>query len=91
MLRSGGFRNAAECADIRSVHRSHHGDPKRGSDGKYRGSLRSATHDKPELSIDHVYFTDGIHALRHYIDTDQSVLNVSDHLPVTVDFEIVQK
>jgi len=91
MLRSGGFKNAAECADIRSVHRSHHGNPKRDADGKYHGALCSAESDKPELSIDHVYFTDGIHALRHDIDTDQSVLDVSDHAPVTVDFEIVQK
>jgi len=87
MLRSGGFANAASSADVRSAHRSHHGDPKRGEDGRYHGSLRPPDEDLPRLSIDHVYYTDGIHALRHEIDTDQGVLDVSDHSPVLLDFE----
>lgn len=88
MLRSGGFVNAAFNADVRSTHRSHHGNPKRGEDGKYHGSLRPAEDDKPELSIDHIYYTRGIHALRHAICVDQSALDVSDHSPVLVEVEL---
>jgi len=88
MLRSGGFVNAAFDADVRSTHRSHHGNPKRGEDGRYHGSIRPAEDNKPELSIDHVYYTKGIHALRHEICVDQSVLDVSDHSPVLVEFEL---
>ena len=39
MLRTGGFVNAASHAEIRSTHCSHHGNPVRGEDGKWRGSL----------------------------------------------------
>ena len=87
MLRSGGFVNAASNADVRSPHCSHHGNPKRGEDGKYHGSLRPREDDTPERSIDHVYYTKGIHALRHEIGIDQAVLDVSDHSPVIVEFE----
>ena len=89
MLRSGGFVNAASNADVRSTHCSHHGDPKRGEDGKYHGSLRPENNDTPDRSIDHVYYTKGIHALRHEIVTDQAALDVSDHSPVLVEFELV--
>lgn len=88
MLKSGGFVNAASNADVRSRHCSHHGNPKRDNDGKYHGALRSGKSDTPDLSIDHIYYTCGIHALRHEIITDQFVLDVSDHSPVLVEFEI---
>ena len=88
MLRSGGFMNAAGCADIRSAHCSHHGDPVRGADGKYHGRTRPAKTDKPEYSIDHVYFTKGIHALRHEIGVYQEVLDITDHSPVLVEFTL---
>ena len=88
MLRSGGFMNAPSTADVRSPHSSHHGNPTRGEDGRYRGALRDAKGDVPENSIDHVYYTRGIHAMRHEIVTDQSVLDVSDHSPVLVEFTI---
>ena len=89
MLRSGGFLNAASNADVRSPHCSHHGNPKRGADGKYHGSLRPAQDDTPARSIDHIYCTRGIHALRHEICTDQAALDVSDHSPVLLEFAIV--
>ena len=75
-------------ADVRSPHCSHHGNPKRGEDGKYHGSLRPAKDDTPDRSIDHIYYTRGIHALRHEIVTDQTALDASDHSPVIVEFEL---
>ena len=89
MLRGGGFVNAASNADVRSPHCSHHGNPKRGEDGQYHGSLRPAKDDTPDRSIDHIYYTRGIHALRHEIVTDQTALDASDHSPVIVEFELV--
>ena len=88
MLRSGGFANAASTAPVRSPHCSHHGDPQRGEDGKLHGSLRPAAHDRPERSLDYIYCTKGIRALRHEIITDQYVLDVSDHSPVVAEFAV---
>ena len=90
VFRLAGYHNAADEADARSPHRSHHGDPKRGADGAYHGSLRPSAEDTPGLSIDHVFFTDGIHARRHQIGTDQAELDVSDHSPVLVEFELTE-
>ena len=88
VFKRNGWLNAADVADVRSPHRSHHGNPERGADGKYHGAVRPAEEDLPALSIDHVLFTEGIHALRQDIVIDQFVLDVSDHSPVVVDFEI---
>lgn len=88
MLRSKGFENAASHAEIRSPHCSHHGNPVRGKDGKWRGSLQSPERDKAKYSIDHIYYTKGIRALRHEIVTDQIALDVSDHSPVLVEFDL---
>lgn len=91
MLRQGGFMNADATADVRSPHSSHHGNPRRGEDGKYHGSLRAAKDDNPGTSIDHIYYTKGIHAMRHEIVTDQVALDVSDHSPVVVEFEFERR
>lgn len=80
--------NAASSADVRSPHRSHHGNPVRGADGRYHGAVRPSEEDLPEKSIDHVYFTGGLHALRQHVDVDQEALDVSDHSPVVVEFEL---
>ena len=88
MLRSGGFVNAASNADVRSPYCSHHGNPVRGADGKYHGARRAVAFDKPDYSIDHIFYTKGIHALKHEIITDQVALDVSDHSPVMVEFEL---
>lgn len=88
MLRQGGFMNADATADVRSPHSSHHGNPRRGEDGKYHGSLRAAKDDNPGTSIDHIYYTKGVHAIRHDIITDQATLDVSDHSPVLVEFTV---
>lgn len=53
------------------------------------GDLNSAAYDTPAHSIDHIFYTKGIHALRHEIITDQTALDVSDHSPVLVAFELV--
>lgn len=88
MLKSGGFLNAASNADVKSPHCSHHGNPVRGADGKYHGRMRPAKTDKPEFSIDHIFFTKGIHALRHEIGVYQDVLDITDHSPVLVEFTL---
>lgn len=88
MLLSGGFRNAAETADVRSPYGSHHGNPMRGADGRYRGTLRAPGKNGPASSIDHIYVTGGIRARRHEIIVDQTALDVSDHSPVLVEFEL---
>ena len=88
MLQSGGFLNAASNADIKSPHCSHHGNPVRGADGRYHGQMCPAKTDKPEHSIDHIYFTKGIHALRHEIGVYQEVLDITDHSPVLVVFTL---
>ncbi len=88
MLRQGGFANAALEADVRSPHTSHHGNPVRGEDGKLHGSLCPAELDKPERSLDYIYHTKGINPLRHEVIVDQPTLDVSDHSPVLVEFEL---
>lgn len=89
MLRTGGFVNAASHAEIRSPHCSHHGNPVRAEGGRWRGSLQSPERDKAKYSIDHIYYTKGILALRHEIVTDQVALDVSDHSPVLVEFDLL--
>lgn len=89
MLRTGGFVNAASHAEIRSPHCSHHGNPVRAEGGRWRGSLQSPERDKAKYSIDHIYYTKGIRALRHEIVTDQVALDVSDHSPVLIEFDLL--
>ena len=86
-LRLAGYYNAADAAPVRSTHRSHHGYPVRGKDGVFRGALRPAADDVPGMSIDHIFFSPGIRALRHHIWVGRPEIDVSDHSPVTADFE----
>ena len=86
-FRLAGYRNAADAAPVRSTHRSHHGYPVRGKDGVFRGALRPAADDVPGMSIDHIFFSPGIRALRHHIWVGRPEIDVSDHSPVTADFE----
>ena len=87
-----GFVTAADAADVRSEHRSYHLNPKRGEDGKWHAKKFPPEEDLPKFSIDHVFYTAGIHALKHVIDTDdQTALDATDHWPVAVDFEITGK
>ncbi len=86
VFRLAGYRNAADAPE-HSTHRSHHGYPVRGKDGVFRGALRPAAEDVPGMSIDHILFTPGIRALRHHIWVGKPEIDVSDHSPVTADFE----
>ena len=84
-----GFVNAADAADVRSPHCSHHGNPVRGADGKYHGKLHKPDYDSPTNSIDHVFYTAAnIRGLKHEIGTDQMALDATDHSPVLVEFEL---
>ena len=87
VFRLAGYRNAADAASVRSTHRSHHGYPMRGADGIFRGALRPADEDVPGMSIDHIFFSPGIRALCHRIWVGRPEIDVSDHSPVTADFE----
>jgi len=86
VFRLAGYRNAADAPE-RSAHRSHHGYPVRGKDGMFRGALRPTAEDVPGMSIDHILFSPGIRALRHHIWVGKPEIDVSDHSPVTADFE----
>jgi len=87
-----GFVSAADAADVRSEHRSYHLNPKRGEDGKWHAKKFPPEEDVAKLSIDHVFYTAGIHALKHIIDTDdQTALDATDHWPVAVEFELAGK
>ena len=88
VFKDAGWQNAQAYADVKSPLRSHHGNPVRGADGKYHGAVRTVDNEATN-SIDHVFFTPrSIHALRHDIDVSQTALDVSDHSPVIVDFEL---
>ncbi len=86
VFRLAGYRNAADAPE-HSAHRSHHGYPVRGKDGVFRGALRPAAEDVPGMSIDHILFSPGIRVLRHHIWVGRPEIDVSDHSPVTADFE----
>lgn len=64
---------------------SHHGDPKRGEDGQYHGSLPK----NPEVkSLDHIIGLRGslnYDVLTYQVILDQNVLDASDHSPVYAD------
>ena len=83
-----GFRDSDKTAHERIRHRSHHADPKRGGDGAWHGKACSGRADNPDKSIDRVLFTDKIVPLRHEVGVEQFELDVSDHSPIIVDFEL---
>ena len=86
-----GYSNAMDVAEektARSATRTYHGRLKRDENGQYHGTVAPPGKDKPEQSIDHIFFIGGIRALRYDIDVDAETLNASDHSPVIVDFRI---
>lgn len=90
-FRREGYSNAMEVAaekTVRSATRSYHGRLKRDENGRYHGTVAPPGRDKPEQSIDHIFFTGGIRAMRYDIDVDAESLDASDHSPVIVDFAI---
>lgn len=84
---AAGWSNAATSAAQRSPVSSHHGNPVRGEDGRYHGKQREPNNNA-RFAIDHVFYTPGIKGLRQDIDLSQTALDVSDHSPVVVDFEV---
>ena len=82
-----GYLNAALTADVRDSRPSEHGDPVRNAEGKYEGRL-VVDGDEHAKYLDHVFHSPRIHATRHAVVADPLALSVSDHSPVTVDFEI---
>ena len=90
-FRREGYANAMEVAaekTARSATRTYHGYPKQDENGHYHGTVAPPGMDKPEQSIDHIFFSNGIRALRYDLDLDQETLDSSDHSPVIVDFRI---
>ncbi len=92
-FRREGYVNAMEVAmekTARSATRTYHGYPKQDENGQYHGTVAPPGRDKPEQSIDHIFFIGGIRVLRYDLDLDQETLDASDHSPVIVDFDFVQ-
>ena len=90
-FRRDGYSNAMEVAaekTARSKTRTYHGRLQQDESGNYHGTVAPPGRDKPEQSIDHIFFTGGIRALRYDIELDQETLDSSDHSPVIVDFAI---
>lgn len=88
-FRREGYSNAMDVAaekTARSATRTYHGRLTQDESGKYHGTVAPPGKDKPEQSIDHIFFTGGIRALRYDIDLDPETLDASDHSPVIVDF-----
>ena len=86
-FRANGWANAGETADTVDATPSEHGKPEIGADGLPHGK-RGEAGVKGCGMIDHVFYTPGtLHALRHEVGVEQSVLDASDHSPVTVDLE----
>ena len=86
-----GYSNAMDVAKektARSATRTYHGYPKQDENGIYHGTVAPPGKDRPEQSIDHIFFTGGIRALKYDLDLDQETLDSSDHSPVVVDFII---
>ena len=90
-FRREGYANAMEVAaekTARAATRTYHGRLKQDENGQYHGTVAPPGRDKPEQSIDHIFFTGGIRALRYDIDVDAETLDASDHSPVIVDFRL---
>ena len=76
-FRREGYANAMEVAaekTARSATRTYHGRLQRDESGQYHGTVAPPGRDKPEQSIDHIFFTDSIRALRYDIDVDAETL-----------------
>lgn len=82
-----GYSDAGKCADVKSSVPSEHSSPKRGADGRYHGE-KGVVGKKGHAMLDRVFYTKGIHAYRHDVICDQATLDISDHSPVVVDFDL---
>lgn len=82
-----GYSDAGKCADETSSVPSEHSSPKRGADGRYHGE-KGVVGKKGHAMLDRVFYTKGVHAYRHDVICDQATLDISDHSPVIVDFDL---
>ena len=85
-----GYADAGKCADVFSTVPSEHTDPVRGADGRYHGEP-GVIGKKGHCMLDRIFFTKGIRALKHDVDTDRLALDSTDHSPVVVDFRLVEE
>ena len=88
-FKMSGYVDAEEVADERDNRPSEHTSPVRDPvTGKYHG-IPGEIGKERHTFLDHVFFTPGtIHATKHRVIVDQEALDVSDHSPVVVDFEL---
>ncbi len=88
LFRRRGYDLAAEVAASADRRCTHHGDPVRGADGRWRGSPKCGN-DTSDHSLDHILVEHGCFVVsEHRIIRDQDALDASDHSPVLVDFSI---
>ncbi|NMA45772.1 MAG: hypothetical protein GX945_04350 [Lentisphaerae bacterium] len=87
-LRQNGYVSAQDIADIASPESSHHGDPRRGDDGKYHGTPKPEKNEK-RYSIDHLLVApEQVHVHRLHVVLDQDALDASDHSPIFMDISL---
>lgn len=87
VFEANGWSNAGLTAQERDPRPTEHGQPEIGVDGKPHG-VAGQEGLKGHKIIDHVFYSaDTLRALKHEVGVEQSVLDASDHSPVTVDFE----
>ena len=84
-LTGEGYLPVREVSSERSDISSWHGDPFRGEDRLFHGSMTSDTWEK---SIDHIGAERGTAAERYIVVTDQEALDATDHSPVFADIEV---
>ena len=87
-MAESGFISAQEVAQTASPERSRHGDPVRGDDGKYHGTLAPEENEKA-FSIDHIFVEpQKIQVQVERVVLDQDALDASDHSPIFIDFSL---
>ena len=84
-LTGEGYLPVREVSSERSEISSWHGDPVRGEDRLFHGSMTSDTWEK---SIDHIGAENRTAAERYIVVTDQDALDATDHSPVFADIEV---
>lgn len=84
-LMDNGCVNMQKAAKKTSEISSHHGDPVRGEDGKYHGSI---TENGADCSIDHIVLYGDAEISEYNVITDREALDATDHSPVYADVTI---
>jgi CubicO group peptidase (beta-lactamase class C family)/endonuclease/exonuclease/phosphatase family metal-dependent hydrolase/dienelactone hydrolase len=78
-----GYESASLVAEKKDSTPTHHGNPKKGDDGKWHGVKAS----KKGISLDYIFVeTNLVYAVEHNVVVDQTALDTSDHSPVVVTF-----